>query len=151
LNKERRKLVEECFYAKKYIPGKMRALAEILDDMFPQTSNSVVKMIGKPHAKTPLDTSVTERWGIKRATCDEAMEYEAKRKLLKHIKLIMDMLTIQEVLLVNCKYDREMSIYEIMRELHVSRATYFRLKNSALNKAWGYLRLIEKELKTAIK
>lgn len=145
------KIVEQCFYAKKYIPDKMRELAETLDDMFPPAPEYIVKMgNGKPQAKTPLDTSITERWGIKRATCDEAMEYEAKRKLLKHIDLIMDALTVPEALLVNCKYNREMTHRETQQELHVSEKTYFRLKRSVVIKAWGYLRLMKNDLSRAV-
>lgn len=151
MNKERRELVEECFYQKKYIPGKMKVLAEILDEMFPRTSRDVVKL-GQGTTKTPFDTSVTERWGIKRATCEEAMEWEAKRKLLKYLDLIInDALNLQEALFVNCKYDREMRVREIVKELHISERTCFRVQEEVIKKAWGYLRLIEKELKIAIK
>ena len=143
------KLVEECFYAKKYLPGKMKILAEKLDDMFPRTSRDVVKL--QTSTKTPYDTSITERWGIKRATCAEAMEYESKRLLLKYLDLIInDALTVEEALFVNHRYDREMRFYEIARELHTSERSCYRIRDSVLKKAWGYLRLIEQSLSRAL-
>lgn len=143
-------LIEKCLYHKKYLPDKIAILETALNTMFPNTSTSIVKL-GQGSTKTPFDTSITERWGIKRADCEEAKEWAAKRKLLFVLNLMRDSFTVQEDMLVNCKYGRELSPHEIQRELHIARATYFRLKNSVVKKAWSYLHLIEKELPRALK
>lgn len=114
------------------------------EDIMPQTSCSVVKL-GQVSTKTPFDTSLTERWGIKRAELSRKRLRRVDRLLLEKrrhregIRAAREGLTGEEAQFVWLKYDQEKTHIETRAALrqmvaNMSESTYYRLRRRTIEK-----------------
>ena len=133
--------VEKLLYDYKYLDQAIANLTAELEAIMPQTSTSVVKL-GQGSAKTPFDTSQTERWGIKRAESRLRIKLQEKRRHKKAIKGAREQLTDDENMFVWLRYDKEKPHEEIWEAMHMSRAQYFRFRKDVIGKIARYMGLL---------
>ena len=133
--------VEKLLYDYKYLDQAIANLTAELEAIMPQTSTSVVKL-GQGSAKTPFDTSQTERWGIKRAESRLREKLLEKRRHKKAIKGAREQLTDEENTFVWLRYDKEKPHEEIWEAMHMSRAQYFRFRKDVIGKIARYVGLV---------
>lgn len=124
---------EECLFAYKYLPRKMLELEIELSSKFPRTPGSVLKMVGRPVAKTPMDSSQTEQWGIYRATCRQAEELSAKRWLRQVLTDYQHDVTPTEKEILYWRYGKELPDARAIDKSGIPRRTYFRVKKQMLD------------------
>ncbi len=129
------KMVEEALYLYKYLPARISELEIEMDLLYPPSPGSVLKMTGRPMAKTPLDTSQTETWGIIRATCDTGQTLMAKTALRGALRGLQAILTQQEADYVHYRYGKELKRYQVLRRLGVGSHIYYSLGVSVSEKA----------------
>ncbi len=144
MNENEIRLTEECLYIRKYLYGRMQELAIIIEALMPQAPGSVLKMIGRPVAKTPIDTSETERWGIIRACCCEAEELSAKQELYNALQGVKNDLSWVERTLVRFLYDQELQPRTVKHKMGIDHKSYYMLRQKVLRTTWKRIRHIEK-------
>ncbi len=144
MNKNQIRLTEECLYARKFLYGKMQELAIALDAMVPKSPGSVLKMIGRPMAKTPMDTSETEHWGMLRATCGEAQELDAKLELYRTLETLRVKRLEPDSTLVKLLYDKERPPDIVKREMSINDRNYYMIRQRVLRQVWQKVRDIKK-------
>jgi len=146
---------EELLREYKYMETDIKNLQAELDrakeDLLPNYSTDHVK-VGAGNAKTPFDTSSTERYGIRLAENREVKGLEGLLKdtitrynTLREIRSILDK---DELHFVWLRYDKEKSHTQTMMALSeigacMSRATYFRFRQMVINKIARYLGYIK--------
>jgi len=142
VNKHDVRLIEECLYVRKYLRPRIKVLNNILKYMLPQLPGSVLKMVGKPVAKNPFDTSITERYGISRAECDEAIELSAKMILYNSL-LIVKSMPDPDYTFVKYKYDKEYSTGKVKDLMQLDHIQYNTIRIRVLRKVWERIRGID--------
>lgn len=140
--------VEKLLYDYKYLDQAIANLEAELEAIMPQTTASVVKIGAACAAKSPLDSSQTERWGIKRAESRLREKLLEKRRHKKAIKEIREQLTDEENTFIWLRYDLEKTHDEVMEALEsrgqpCSRRQYFYMRKRIINKIARYLGLLE--------
>ena len=145
------RLCEECLYIKKHLPRRIADLEAYIDSIMPVTPGSVLKLVGRPVAKNPLDTSQTERWAIKRATCNEAAELTAKKLLSERLTCFLGSLREKDSRFVRLVYDRELPAQSVVREIDITYRTYYRTRKSVIIKAWEEIGDLENMLELGVK
>ncbi len=151
INQHQARLCEECLYVRKHLPRRIVDLEVYIDSIMPPSPGSVLKLVGRPVAKTPLDTSQTERWALKRACCEEAEELTAKRELHARLGQFVGELKGKEAQFVRLVYDRELPVQSVVRELGVAYRTYSRLKQRIVVRAWDRLRDMNGQIELGVK
>ena len=139
MTRQQELLAEECLYMRKYLLGKISELEIVVDTMLPPSPGSVLKMVGRPVAKTPMDTSKTELWGIIRACCIEAEELSAKRELLTAVETAKRHLKIEERAIVYHQYEKEKPAYMVRRDLNLKPRQYNSLRARLLRNVWQHV------------
>ncbi len=150
MNYHQIRVAEECLYARKYLYGRCMELSIAMETMFPQLPGSIMKMIGKPQAKTPQYTSETERWGIIRATCDEAVELDAKTWLMNTLKTFKAGLSREDHQFIRYLYEKEHQPARVQSLLRINSQTYYTTRLRLLRKLWQELREHEDILDIAV-
>jgi hypothetical protein len=140
------RLAEECLYMRKYLYGRMQELCIVIDSIMPQGPGSVLKIVGKPVAKTPIDTSETEKWGILRATCREAVELEAKMKLFNEIATFRSGLNDQEKEMIGLLYEKEYPVVKVKTMMGLSHKSYHALRMKVLRCLWRRIYYLGEEV-----
>ena len=146
-----RKLVEEALYAYKYLPRKIASLAIDVEQLIPPAPGSVLKMTGRPVAKTPFDTSETERWALRRATCREAVELEAKEALRELLREWQFTLSATEQEVLRLRYGKELKDYQALKRSSIPERSYYRNKERLLRSAEDCLRSADINVDLAVK
>ncbi len=146
------KMVEEALYLYKYLPARISELEIEMDLLYPPSPGSVLKMTGRPMAKTPLDTSQTETWGIIRATCDAGQALTAKTALRGALRGLQAILTQQEADYLYNRFGKELRRYQVMRRLGIGSYIYYSLAASVSEKADGLISeaMTEQQLSIAL-
>lgn len=134
--------VEKLLYDYKYLDQAIANLEAELEAIMPQTTASVVKIGAACAAKSPLDSSQTERWGIKRAESRLREKLLEKRRHKKAIKAVREQLTDEENTFIWLRYDHEKAHEEIWEALHMSRAQYFRFRKDTIDKIAKHLGIV---------
>lgn len=142
MNDREIRISEECLYMRKYLYGRIAELDIELETKLPQLPGSVLKMVGKPVAKTPLDTSQTESWGIYRATCREAVELSAKRRLHSILKDFKGELIFPENEFVKLKYEKELPPKRVKENMGITHTEYYTIRLRVLRNLWKVIRNI---------
>lgn len=140
MNQHQIRQCEDALYAIKYIPGRIMELQIELDAMIPPSPGSVLKMTGRPVAKTPFDTSETETWGIKRALSKEGQEMAAKQTLNSTLRQWVAELPAEEKEFVRLVYGKELPRHAVIRELDITLRKYYRLRERVIGQAWERIR-----------
>lgn len=136
--------VEKLLYDYKYLDQAIANLEAELEAIMPQTTASVVKIGAACAAKSPLDSSQTEHWGIKRAESALQKKLQEKRRHKKAIKAAREQLTDEERTFIWSRYDLEKTHDEVMEALEsrgqpCSRRQYFYMRKRIINKIARYL------------
>jgi len=117
------------------------------EDLIPNCSSDHV-IAGNFPAKTPFDTSKTERIGINLAENKEIRGLEGvlrdTRRRYESLREIRAMLEKDEMQFVWLRYDKEKSHDQVIVALEeigacMSRATYFRFRQQVINKIARYI------------
>lgn len=147
------KRTEEYLREYKYMETDIRNLQAELDtlkeDLIPNTSSDHIKVSSFP-AKTPFDTSKTERIGIMLAE-DKAVKgleglIHSRKRIYDNIREARRSLEKDELQYIWLRYDKEKSHTEAwmaLSELGVcmSESTYFRFRQKVINKIARYIGL----------
>ena len=149
INRDEQYLVEECLYAHKYMTVRIGDLEALISAIMPPLPGSVLKMVGRPVAKTPFDTSQTERWGLRRATCSEAEEALAKKWVVTRLTTLKTELGPLESEYVRLLYDKELPARTVIRKMGLQERQFYRIRKRVLQKAWVYLHSIRHLLELA--
>ncbi len=136
MNKAEVRLTEDALYAVKDLPGRILELQLEVESLRPPAPGSVLKMTGRPVAKTPFDTSETETWGIKRATCHEARELQAKLELNQRIRQCVDEMPAQEQEFVRLVYGKELPRHHVGTKMGINPRQYYRLRQRVIERVW---------------
>ena len=150
MNREQMRLTEEALYAVKYLPRRIDELELAMEDVLPQSPGSVLKMVGRPVAKTPFDTSQTEAWGIRRATCNEAIELQAKKNLNETLRQWVDCLPHSDQSFVTLTYGQELPRRRVVRELGITDRQYYRIRERVVRTAWEEIRGLNGVIEMAV-
>lgn len=142
------KQVELCLYMYKYLPSRISQLEIAIDEMEPALPGSVLKIVGRPQAKTPLDTSATERLGIAIATCQEAEELSAKRHLREVLTEWQYTLSDKDLSIAEMVYGKELSLRRASQRLGLPFETCRRRKGYIVLSARNVLQGIDIDLAT---
>jgi len=142
---------EEALYMHKYLFGRIAELEIHVNAMLPTMPGSVLKMVGRPVAKTPMDTSETEQWGIIRATCEEAIEMDAKGKLKRKLDKFKSKLPDRERALVHELYDREQRPIRVRQNVGLTEREYHTMRQRILRKLCAQLQDVEDVFEIAVK
>ena len=151
INDRQIRQAEEALYMHKYLFGRISALQIEIESIVPTMPGSVLKMVGRPVAKTPMDTSETERWGIIRATCKEGIEICAKEGLKKKLDAFKKTLSKEELNLIKELYDREQRPARVRERLNLSSREYYTIRQRILRKLWPYIEEVEDVFEIAVK
>lgn len=151
INQSQIRICEECLYIHKDLPRRIADLEAYIDSIMPVLPGSVLKLVGRPVAKTPLDTSQVERWAIKRATCNEAAELSAKKLLYERLNGFLGGLREKEARFVRLVYDREIPTRSVVKDLGITYRTYYRTRKSVLIKSWEDIGDLENILELGVK
>lgn len=142
LDSETYRKVEWLLYDYKTLDSAIESLEAELEEILPPLSASVVT-VGGGRAKSPLDTSRTERWGIMRAESPRAVKIgrllKRKRREQKALRAVRKILTPEQLTLVRLKYDEEKSNREAIKAMGLKNRTYYRLKKAVIEKVARYL------------
>ncbi len=150
INQTQVRLSEECLYAAKNLARRIGDLEAYMESVVPPSPGSVLKMVGRPVAKTPFDTSITERWAIRRVCCDEAVELEVKVWLYRELCEFRRKLTPVESEFVKLCYDHEMPPKSVTRRMGVNDRQYYRIRQRVIERFWDQIRGRERLLETAV-
>jgi len=141
---------EECLYVNKYLYGRIQELDIEMDCIFPPGPGSVLKIVGIPVAKNPLDTSQTEEWGIRRATCKEAVELDSKLKLYHALRDLTTHLQEKEYELYTLKYYKEYPVPKVKSLLEIDHQTYYTIRQSLIRKTWKKIKDLDFVVELAV-
>lgn len=133
-------VTEECLYSKKYMRDKMTRLEIIIDNMLPTLPGSVLKLTGKPVAKNPFDTSITERCGIMRADCDEARELSCKLKLYSILETLINLAPKIDKQFIYYKYEKVYSTRKVKDMMQLDHIQYNTIRIRVLRRLWHSLK-----------
>ena len=150
INQTQVRIAEECLYTAKYLPKRIGDLQAYMRSVVPPSPGSVLKMVGRPVAKTPFDTSITERWAIRRACCDEAMELEAKMCLWYRLREFKAGLEGKEKEFVLLKYEKEKPVWSIVKEMGISERKYYRIRQDVVKQLWYQIRDMNGKIEIAV-
>ncbi len=150
MNYNQIRLVEECLYVRKELYGKMQELAIIVDSLMPKLPGSVLKMVGRPVAKNPFDTSETEHWGILRATCQEAQELEAKANLWYILKEFRANLGQSDREFIVLRYDKELPPASVQDRLRICSTEYYNTRMRLLRQLWKSIEPLTETIDAAV-
>ena len=151
INQQQFRLCEECLFIRKHLPRRIVDLEIYIESIMPPLPGSVLKLVGRPVAKNPFDTSQTERWAIKRACCEEAAELSAKRELHYQLDQFIGELKGKEAQFVRLVYDRELPVQSVVRELGIVYRTYSRLRQKVVIKVWDRLKSMNGQIELGVK
>ncbi len=151
MNIQQQKIAEDCLIMAKYIPGRLHALQMEVEEMVPPNPGSVLKLTGRPMAKTPCDTSITERWGIIRATSPQAMEITAKHLMHGILTNAVDTMDPKHREMVRVRYGRELTDGSAMKIIRASPRQYYRIKKAVLQKVWDAIDPLRNMIDLAIR
>jgi hypothetical protein len=144
------RITEECLYSAKNLPRRIGDLQSHVDSIMPPLPGSVLKLVGRPVAKTPLDTSQTERWAIRRACCPEAEELAVKVWLWHRLQEFKSDLSIKEKEFIALKYDHEKPTKSVVREMGITERKYYRIRQNVVGQLWQQIRQKDGELEVAV-
>jgi hypothetical protein len=144
------RITEACLYSAKELPRRIGDLQAHVDAIMPPLPGSVLKLVGRPVAKTPVDTSQTERWGIRRACCPEAEELAVKLWLWHRLQEFKSDLGVKEKEFIALKYDHEKPTKSIVREMGITERKYYHLKDRVVRKLWQYVQHRNGELEVGV-
>jgi hypothetical protein len=145
------RITEACLYSAKELPRRIGDLQAHIDSIMPPLPGSVLKLAGRPVAKTPVDTSQTERWGIRRACCPEAEELAVKCHLYEKISEFISELRGRELEFVKLAYYMEFPPRKVSREMGMSERNYYLVRGKVLYRAWQHLKGIDDMLEVAVR
>jgi hypothetical protein len=141
LNNYDQGMIEEALFVYKLLPKQIAQLEIEMDCIFPPSPGSVLKMVGRPQAKAPQDTSQTESWGIHRATCQTAILLAAKILLRSALRGMAPLLSVREKEYVYLKYGKELHRLQVQRRMNIGSSGYYFLNKQVISKAEAVISL----------
>jgi hypothetical protein len=141
LNNYDQGMIEEALFVYKFLPKQIAQLEIEMDCIFPPSPGSVLKMVGRPQAKAPQDTSQTESWGIHRATCQIAILLAAKILLRESLRGLQQQLSTKEQDFVHLKYGKELHRFQVQRRMRFDYNGYRYINKIIIEKATNVIAL----------
>ncbi len=143
-------ICEECLFLRKYLYGRMQELSLHIDTIEPTLPGSVLKLVGRPQAVTPLDTSKTEAVALKRACCPEAEELHAKQMLYDALSEARNSRTNIDNAFVKFYYDKELPSNRVKSKLGIDSMTFHNMKRRVIRSTWLHVKHLRHVLDLAI-
>ncbi len=150
MTNQQARLCEDALYAVKELPRHIWQLEIEIGAICPKSPGSVLKMTGRPVAKTPFDTSETETFGILRATCRQAQELGAKLRLNNTLRQMVTELPDREQQFVRLAYGKELQKSSVIKRMDINTRQYYRLRERVLRATWNRIKNMGAELDLAL-